>query len=249
MLTGRVQTIRVPRRLGELVAISPLWRSRIENAARIRATEIGDGPPGPARLAPQPAAAEDSATGPSAEPSAALAGVSSAHCPPPDLSNIRPADFEDTGRALELFRQAVARRLMPNDSEDSRLVWLAAIERARTVPARNPAGVLIFVVRNRRWDFLSERHFETANARLKSFLYARPHDAEPFLVARAGHHATVAAPALVGLSKDAQLVKLLQSRLGGRGRVLAALHGRAGWIRERHAAAVAEIEAASIRPG
>ena len=59
-------------------------------------------------------------------------------CLPPRLSDIRPEDFRDVGRALELFRQAVKCGLMPNDSEHSRLLWMAAIERARTVPARNP---------------------------------------------------------------------------------------------------------------
>ena len=94
----------------------------------------------------------------------------SAVLPSPRLSDIRPEDFKDVGRALELFRQAAKCGLVP-DSEHSRLRWLAAIERARTVPARNPAGVFLFIVKNRLWKYLSDGHFEAANARLKAFLH------------------------------------------------------------------------------
>ena len=48
---------------------------------------------------------------------------------------------------------------------------MAAIERARTVPARNPAGVFLFIVKNRLWKYLSDGHYEAANARLKAFLH------------------------------------------------------------------------------
>ena len=71
---------------------------------------------------------------------------------------------------MELFRQAVKCGLAPNDSEHARLLWMAAIERARTVPADNPAGLFLFLVKNRKWDFLSNGHFEAANTRLKAYL-------------------------------------------------------------------------------
>ena len=78
--------------------------------------------------------------------------------PAPRLSDIRPEDFRQVDRALELFRQAVKCGLVENESENSRLKWMAAIERARTVPARNPAGVFLFLVKNRKWDYLSDGH-------------------------------------------------------------------------------------------
>src|SRR5262249_24710538 len=165
---------------------------------------------------------------------------------PPRLSAIRPEDFRDVGRALELFRQAVKCGLMRNDSEHSRLLWMAAIERARTVPARNPAGVFLFVVKARKWEFLSEGHFEAANARLKAFLYASPPGAVPVLLPRLDAPRRVPERVLESarprLSKEAQLVQLVREKLKGQGSVFAALHAHAGFTRERYAAALAELE-------
>ena len=82
---------------------------------------------------------------------------------------------------MELFRQAVKCGLVPNDSEHARLLWMAAIERARTVPADNPAGLFLFLVKNRKWDFLSDGHFEAANTRLKAYLYGGSRSEVPTL--------------------------------------------------------------------
>jgi hypothetical protein len=158
--------------------------------------------------------------------------------PPPRLSAIRPEDFQDIGRALELFRQAVKCGLAPNDSEHARLLWMAAIERARTVPADNPAGLFLFLVKNRKWDFLSDGHFEAANTRLKAYLYggsrsevltlptARPSSPRPTL------------------SKDALLVQTVKNELAKRGLrcdLFAVLRSQAGWERARFDAALAEL--------
>ncbi len=156
--------------------------------------------------------------------------------PPPRLSNIRPEDSRDVGRAVELFRQAVKCGLV-SDSENSRLKWMAAIERARTVPARNPAGVFLFLVKNRKWDYRSDGHYEAGNARLKAFLYPPMPEVVP-------------APRLAAprrsqpvLSKDAELIRVLRSRLGFEGvSIFAALRAHAGWDRDRYAAAVLELE-------
>jgi hypothetical protein len=133
---------------------------------------------------------------------------------------------------------------MPNDSEHSRLLWLAAVERARTVAARNPAGVLLHIVKNGKWDYLSAGHYEAANSRLKRFLHAAPADSTPFLVPRPAAAPRTPEPSRPELSKDAQLVDVLRRKLGegGRSSVFAALHHHAGWDRGRYAAAVAELE-------
>lgn len=174
----------------------------------------------------------------------------SAALPPPRLSDIRPEDFRDVGRALELFRQAVKCGLMPNASEHSRLLWMAAIERARTVPARNPAGVFLHLVRGRLWSYLSDGHFEAANARLKGFLYAPPPPgAVPVLLPRLGAPEPREGPREPKLSKDAQLLEIVRERLKGQGgSVFAALHNHAGWNRDQYARAVAELEASSGSP-
>lgn len=162
--------------------------------------------------------------------------------PPPRLSSIRSEDFRDVGRALELFRQAVKCGLMPHASEHSRLLWLAAIERARTVPARNPAGVFLHLVKNRKWEFLSEGHFEAANRRLKEFLWA---PAETPLLVPVKSVPSVAAPApRRALSPDALLVQVVRNemaRRGMRGELFPALRAQAGFTRERYENALAEL--------
>jgi hypothetical protein len=160
--------------------------------------------------------------------------------PAPRLSSIQAADFRDVGRALELFRQAVKCGLMPNASEHSRLLWLAAIERARTVPARNPAGVFLHIVKNRRWDFLSDGHFDGANARLKAHLHG-PRPENPPLLVPVGRKFPNAGPR-PRLSKDALTLQAIRNH-GVRDLEAAFPTLRAhGWDRPRFAAAKAELE-------
>jgi hypothetical protein len=161
--------------------------------------------------------------------------------PPPRLLAIRPEDFQDVDRALELFRQAVQCGLVPNDSEHARLLWMAAIERARTVPADNPAGLLLFLVKHRKWDFLSNGHFEAANARLKAYLY--PRAAVPTFA--------TAPPSLERptLSKDALLVQAVKNELAKRGLrcdLFSVLRSQAGWDRARFEAAWAEHQGRGV---
>jgi len=162
--------------------------------------------------------------------------------PPPRLSSIRPEDFRDVGRALELFRQAVKCGLMPHASEHSRLVWLASIERARTVPARNPAGVFLHLVKNRKWEFLSEGHFEAANRRLKEYLWA-PAETPLLVPVKSVPSSPPPAPRRA-LSPDALLVQVVRNemaRRGLRGELFPALRAQAGFTRERYEKALAEL--------
>ena len=166
------------------------------------------------------------------------ANTASEALPPPRLSAIRPEDFQDIGRALELFRQAVKCGLVPNDSEHARLLWMAAIERARTVPAENPAGLFLFLVKNRKWDFLSDGHFEAANTRLKAYLYGGSRSEVPTLPT-----ARPSSPRPT-LSKDALLVQAVKNELAKRGLrcdLFPVLRSQAGWDRARFEAAMAEL--------
>ena len=173
--------------------------------------------------------------------------------PPPRLSNIRPErDFPDTGRCLELFRQAVKCGLMPNASEHARLLWMAAIERARTVEAKNPAGVFLVLVKKRLWQNLSEGQFDAANARLKQHLFGLPANRPPLLVPLLGPQ-PLAEPARPPLSKDALLVRTVRAKLEsqgqGQGRLLFhALRTHAGFSRERFEAALAELDGPEKMP-
>lgn len=162
---------------------------------------------------------------------------------PPRLSHIRPKlDFPNTGRCLELLRQAVKCGLMPNACEHSRLLWMAAIERARTVEAKNPAGVFLVLVKKKLWKNLSEGQFDAANKRIKEHLYSLPREMPPFFEPRSMSEARKPAT----LSKDAQLVKVVRTKLGNRVEerlVFHALRTHAGFTKERYDAAVLELNA------
>lgn len=168
---------------------------------------------------------------------------------PPRLSRIRPEDFEDVGRALELLRQAAKCRLMPDAGEHSQLLWMTAIEKARTVGAKNPAGLFLYLVKNRKWDYLSQGHEEAAHERLKCHVRAE-RTTPPLLVPGPLRGAVPpeippAIPARPRLSKDALLVQAVKNELarkGYRGEVFPALRAHAGFSRERYEAALAELE-------
>lgn len=165
------------------------------------------------------------------------ANTASATLPPPRLSAIRAEDFQDVGRALELFRQAVQCGLVPLDSEHARLLWMATIERARTVPAKNPAGLFLFLVKNRKWDFLSNGHFDAANARLKAYLYPRAEVPRLAMARPASPRPT--------LSKDALLAQTVKNELAQHGlrcNLFLVLRSQVGWDRARFEAALAELE-------
>ena len=168
------------------------------------------------------------------------------------LSSIKPEDFKDLNRALELFRQAVKCGLMPDESEHSRLRWVAAIERARTVPAQNPAGLFLSIVKNRRWGFLSEGHWDAANTRLKAHLFgsaaSMPLAMGPLggLGTRLGTRASQPRPPQPMLGKDALLIRTLRGFLAQRGMrvkdILPHLRQQdASWNRERLEAAELEL--------
>ena len=127
---------------------------------------------------------------------------------------------------------------------------MAAIERARTVEARNPAGVFLVLVKKRLWQNLSEGQFDAANARLKAHLYALPPDRPPLLVPLLASPVPCE-PVRPSLSKDALLVRTVRAKLEsqGQGRLLFhALKTHAGFSRERFEAAMAELDGPEKMP-
>ena len=103
-----------------------------------------------------------------------------------------------------------------------------------------PAGLFLFLVKNRKWDFLSNGHFEAANARLKAYLYGDARsEVPPFAV---GSPLVRNVPTL---SKDALLVQAVKNELAKRGLrcdLFSVLRSQAGWDRARFEAALAELE-------
>jgi hypothetical protein len=104
----------------------------------------------------RPATVPDDSPGDSARPS----------LPAPDLRDIRAEDLADTGRALELHRQAAARGRV-GASEADRVRFMAAVEHARAVGRGNPPGLLARIVSSGWWHLLTQGDEDRAARRLR----------------------------------------------------------------------------------
>ena len=84
----------------------------------------------------------------------------------PSLRNIRPADLTDTGRLLELYRDAVERGFVSR-GESGRLLFATAAEHALRVSMRNPCGLFNAVLRRGLWSYCSNEDEVRAIRRLR----------------------------------------------------------------------------------
>jgi hypothetical protein len=148
------------------------------------------------------------------------------------------------GRLLELYRQGVKCGLIAG-SEFERLMWVAAAERARTLPdVRNPAGVFLRLVKAKLWrqGYLSEGQIEAANRRLKEHLFGGPRKI-PLLVPIKPLSRPDVNSRGQGLSRDARVLQAIRNR--GVRELEAAfplLRSQYGWDRPRFVAARSELE-------
>ncbi|MBV8457221.1 MAG: hypothetical protein JO122_11470 [Acetobacteraceae bacterium] len=200
----------------------------------------------PAPMQEEPAV---TAPAPALPPAAALptsppvAGPPPAPLPEPTLRDVRIEDLKDTGRTLELHRQAVAAGLVTG-SEADRLRFVAAAEHARAIGTTNPCGLFVRLVRGRLWAFLTGADEDAANARLKRHLHGAPRPPS----------GTPPAPApRPVLSPDARLVAAVLGaarQSGYRGDAFYLLkREHPEWSRERWARAVAELGGARAGSG
>ncbi len=165
---------------------------------------------------------------------------------PPTLRNIVPADLRDTGRLLELHREAVEAKLIAG-SERERLLFVAAGEHARSIGKGNPCGLFIHLVRGKLWHFLTADDEDRGNARLKLHLFGRPRESEKREHPRSSRgNFSVPSPVVPSFSADARLVQAVRSaaaQAGYRGDVFYLLRReRPEWTRERWDAACRELE-------
>ena len=85
--------------------------------------------------------------------------------------------------------------------------------------------MFLFLVKNRKWEYLSDGHYEAGNARLKAFL----HPPMPEVLPVPSPRLAAPEPSRLGLSKDAELLRVLRDKLGGqRVSIFAALRSHAG---------------------
>jgi hypothetical protein len=97
-------------------------------------------------------------------------GQRSEPLPDPTLDDVRPEDLREVGRTLELYRQAVDRKLT-SPSEDGRLKFLAVAEHARAVGTVNPVGLFARLVRRGWWHFATQDDEDAARRRLREHLH------------------------------------------------------------------------------
>lgn len=162
----------------------------------------------------------------------------------PSLKHIVPQDLSSTSRLLQLFDQATKAQLVDGGDRD-RLRFVGAAEHARTIGSVNPPGLFAWLVRNRRWDYLTDSDEDAANRRLKEHLFGVPAErrrAEPPAPRRTLDEL---------LSEDARFVRAAQQLFRQRGirqDPFAAIHReRPDWTRERWDAAVRELEAQRLQ--
>lgn len=93
----------------------------------------------------------------------------------PNIRNVLREDLGDTARILELFDQAVRAKLVDGGDHD-RLRFVGAAEHARTIGSVNPPGLFNWLVRNRKWGYITDGDEDAANLRLKRHLYGDAYD-------------------------------------------------------------------------
>lgn len=161
---------------------------------------------------------------------------------PPSIRNVVHSDLKDTGRLLDLHKQAMGLDLVTASEADC-LKFVAAAEHARVIGTRNPCGLFVRIVRGKLWQFLTQDDEDAANQRLKRHFHGDSRRDIP------ASNVATAPPAPV-LSEDARMVQAVEraaKRAGFRGDAFYLLkRERPEWTRERWDTASLEIAARSI---
>jgi hypothetical protein len=152
----------------------------------------------------------------------------------PDLRNIVVEDLREMARLLCLHEQAVEQGSI-STSEADRLKFLAGAAHAQAVGSK-PCRLFAWMVRGRRWEFITQADEDAARSRLRAHLGFRREVATP-------QPRGVEPPSL---SADALLVRSVRAALARAG-----FHGdpfpqlrrqKPDWTRERWDRAAAELD-------
>ena len=151
----------------------------------------------------------------------------------PSFDKIYIEDLRDTGRLLELYRQAVNRKLM-DSSTQSLHRFVGAAERGLEKGEKSPVGLFRWIVDEKQYDRISQAQEERATRRLKEFKRGKT-TREPLLTRPE-----------VKLSDDAKRVRAFELTLrrdGYRGDAFKLLnHKQPEWTRDRWDRAKADLE-------
>lgn len=93
------------------------------------------------------------------------------------LQNIRPEDLADTKAVLELHEQAQVAKLA-DGGERGELEFVAMVERARA-HGRRPGALLMWLLRKRRSEFITQADEDRALERLRKYRYNSRERREP----------------------------------------------------------------------
>jgi hypothetical protein len=152
----------------------------------------------------------------------------------PRLADVRIEDLKDTGRLLDLLRQAIDGERI-GSSEADRLKFVALAEHALAIGKENPPGLFAYLLRGGCWRYITQGDEDRANARIKAYLRG------PELVP-AARGAAASRPVL---SEDARAVReyrraFAAARYPGDPFPQVRRHDPS-WTRERWDAALAEL--------
>ena len=89
---------------------------------------------------------------------------------PPTLRHMTLADLRDTERLLLLYEQAVKAGLI-GPSEADRLTFVALAQHVLAYRPDNAGGLFTQLLRKRQFDYVTQDDEDTAQRRLKRFLY------------------------------------------------------------------------------
>lgn len=162
-------------------------------------------------------------------------GVSSEKLEQPDLRHLVIEDLKRTDRLLELFGQAAKRGLV-DGGDVARLNFVGAAEHALVIGSRNPCGLFAWLLRNRRFEFVTQADEDSAQRRIKELLYGKP-EREKEKPRRS---------LVPALSDDARLVQAVRAALLRRSVFEDPLphvqRAKPEWTRERWERAALELE-------
>lgn len=98
-------------------------------------------------------------------PTGACASKSGKYRPKPEL--VTPRDLADPERIAQFYTQAVRQSLIRH-SESERLNVFAAAEHAKTYGTTNPCGLFVWLVKQRRWSYLTLQDEDDARHAIRS---------------------------------------------------------------------------------
>jgi hypothetical protein len=168
----------------------------------------------------------------------------------PTLRDITRDDLKETGRLVTLFDQAVKAGLV-SASEADRLKFMSAAVHAQAVGSE-PPRLFAWLVRERRWNYITQADEDEAHSRLKRWLNP-PVESKASQGLEALDRPMPRPPKRV-LSKDALLVEHLTNELRRRGInrdafLVVRPHLPADWTRERWDRATLELAGSGLPSG